>query len=496
MDQAAHSSRSPRSTHAERRSGPTVRATILAAVLALTAIALATAGVTAAFLQDQRVTARINADLATAVADVRALAESGVDPSTNAPLASSSEIIRTGISRIVPGRNEGIVGIVNDRVQYTSSGAPIALQDDAELLNELRPILADGDPQYATITTSITRYRVAVVPLISTVEDAVQGSNSGVTGIVIGFDLRAELSEFREVFTTYAIVAVVSLIVVGIVGWLIAGHLLRPVRTLAETARQIGREDLSERIPVAGNDDLSHMTSAVNEMLERLDQAFAAQRELVGDVSHELRTPLTVVRGHLELMDPDDAADTRAVQTLVLDEVARMNRVVDDLTTLASIDQPGFLHIGGVQAGQLTDEVFDKSVAFGPREWTIDARAEALVHADAQRLTQAWLQLVANAVKFSEPGSRIALASRVRDGDLMLSVQDEGVGIDGDDLGRIFDRFERAGDRSTRGSGLGLPIVRAIAEAHGGAVAVDSEPGVGSTFTIRIPLIMGESKEH
>lgn len=480
-----------------RRAGPTVRTTILVTVLLLTAIALATAGYTAAKLQDARVTTRIDSDLTASYEEFMILAETGIDPDSGEPFASSSQLIRTAISRIIPARNEGVVGIIDGRIEYLSSGAPVALEQDPELVAQLGPLLHGTTVELATIATSTTTYRIAAIPVSTGVEAPTSDPSDGaVSGLVLGYDLSAELGEFRQVFVTYTLVAAASLVVVGVVGWLVAGRLLHPIRVLAETARRIGREDLSERIEVAGNDDLAHMTLAVNEMLGRLDDAFEAQRELVGDVSHELRTPLTVVRGHLEVMDADDPDDTRAVKTLVLDEVTRMNRVVDDLTTLASIDQPGFVRPLDMEVGSLTDEVFDKAIALGEREWAMEGRAEAHLLGDSQRLTQAWLQLASNAVKFSTPGSRIVLGSVVELGTVTLFVRDHGVGIEQADLSRIFERFERAGDRSTRGSGLGLAIVRAIAEAHGGFVTVSSTYGVGSTFAIHIPGVTPHHEEY
>ena len=464
------------------RGRSTVRSTILIAVLALTAVALAAAGITAAILQDIRVRERVDAELATFVDGVRALAESGTDPRTGEAITTDAQLVRAAMAQTIPSRNEGLVGVVNGKIEFTSSAAPVRFEDDPVLVTRLGELLDQPTPTIASVRTSTTTYRLAAVPVLVDGDDPVAP-----TGVVVGYDLTAERGEFREVFRTYSLIAALSLIVVGLVGWLVAGRLLRPIRTLAETAHNIGRDDLSERIPVTGQDDLARMTIAVNDMLERLEQAFADQRELVGDVSHELRTPLTVVRGNLELMDPDDPEDVRAVRALILDEVSRMNRVVDDLTTLATVEQPGFTRLAPVEVGLLTDEVFDKALALGPRQWTIAARAEATVTADRERLTQAWLQLATNAVKFSEPGTRIELGSSLSDGVLSLWVADDGPGIYPADHERIFQRFERAGDRSTQGSGLGLAIVRAIAEAHGGAVAVDSKLGSGATFTITLP---------
>jgi len=227
------------------------------------------------------------------------------------------------------------------------------------------------------------------------------------------------------------------------------------------------------------------LTTTVNGMLDRLEDAFSSQRELLDDVGHELRTPLTVVRGHLELMDPSDPADAEQVRALALDELDRMNALVEELVTLAKANRPDFVIPEPTDVALLTDEVLTKARPLGERRWVLDALAEeTVVDLDPRRITQAWLQLANNAVKFSEPGSTVALGSAV-DGDrVRLWVRDEGVGIATEDADRIFERFARADGAGVEGSGLGLTIVRSIAQAHGGEVDLASEPGRGSTFTI------------
>jgi two-component system, OmpR family, sensor kinase len=304
-------------------------------------------------------------------------------------------------------------------------------------------------------------------------------------------DRSAEHAELTATYRTYGLVALASLILIGAVGWLVAGRLLSPLRLLGSTARRITDSDLSGRIPVTGHDDVSELTRTVNAMLDRLETAFDSQRELLDDAGHELRTPLTILRGHLELLDPTDAAEVAATRALALDEVDRMHRLVDDLVTLAKAERPDFARPAPVDVGRLIDDVLDK--ALGTRRWVIDERTEATARLDSQRITQGLLQLAANAVKFSAPDSTIALGSRVADGRVRLWVRDDGQGVSPEDAERIFERFARGhAGRGVEGSGLGLPIVVAIAEAHGGRILLDSRPGQGSTFTLDLPHVTEE----
>ncbi len=459
----------------------TVRTWILTAMIALSAVALVTAGVSAAELQSLRVDARINSDLASDGDEFRLLAELGVDPDTGESFESPDDLVRTAMSRIIPRRHQGVLGFADGSLAYTTPDPTLALVDDPELMSALEPLVVLDTATLTTITTSTTTYRVIVLP-------AKSPDGSAVASLVLADDRNAEQDEFSAVFVTYAGVALASLGIVALVGWLMAGWLLQPIRVLAASARRMGREDLSERIPVTGTDDLADMTRAVNEMLERIDDAFAVQRQLLDDVGHELRTPLTVVRGHLELMNAEDATETGAVRELVLGELDRMNRLVSDLMTLAATDRPSFAQPAPTEVGRLTDDLFDKAVALGPRQWGIAHRAEVTIDVDAQRVTQAWLQLVANAVKFSEPHTSILIGSMVEDDQLRLWVEDEGTGVSPADLERIFERFEQGEPGAQAGSGLGLAIVRAIAEAHHGRVTCESVEGQGATFTIVLPF--------
>ncbi|WP_269205299.1 sensor histidine kinase [Motilibacter aurantiacus] len=287
----------------------------------------------------------------------------------------------------------------------------------------------------------------------------------------------------------YAAVAVVSLLLLSGAAWLVAGRLLAPLRLLRRTAHQISDSDLQQRIPVEGGDDISELARTFNAMLDRLEAAFTAQREFVDDAGHELRTPLTILRGQLELLDASDPVDVSETRALLLDEVDRMSRLVEELLLLAKSERPDFLRPGNVHLARLVDAVVDKARGLGPRNWHVDARPDAVLVADEQRLTQALVQLAHNAFKVTGPADTIAVGATVEDGTARLWVRDTGPGIDPAEGSRIFARFQRgsAGSRA-EGSGLGLAIVSAIAAAHNGRVDLRSRPGAGAMFVIEIPI--------
>jgi two-component system, OmpR family, sensor kinase len=306
---------------------------------------------------------------------------------------------------------------------------------------------------------------------------------------VVAATLAGERREVEDAIRLAALVLLTVLLIASALAWVVAGRVLAPLRLLADTARAIGESDLTRRIPVTGHDEIAELSRTFNAMLDRLEAAFASQRAFVSDASHELRTPITIVRGHLELLG-DDPDERRETITLVTDELDRMSRFVDDLLVLAKAERDDFLRIDEVELGALTDELFDKALALGSRAWRLEARGEALLVADRQRLTQAVMGLAQNAVQNTDDGDTIWIGSAVDLHEAKLWVRDSGPGVAAEDQQRIFERFARASAsrRRSEGAGLGLAIVRAIAEAHGGRVALASRPGAGATFTVIIPL--------
>jgi signal transduction histidine kinase len=284
-----------------------------------------------------------------------------------------------------------------------------------------------------------------------------------------------------------ALVGIAAVVIASALAFVIARRIIKPVQAVEAAARTISESDLSRRIDVRGDDEIAHLATTFNELLERLERAFVAQRAFIDDAGHELRTPITIIRGQLEMLD-DDPQERRRTIELVTDELDRMSRMVNDLLMLAKSQQPAFLVLDLVDVGALTREVHEKARALGERRWTLDRVADGAVVGDRQRLAEAMIQLVQNAVDHTAEGQEIGVGSAIADDRARLWVRDEGPGIPAEQAERIFDRFSRAAARRSEGAGLGLSIVRAIAEAHGGGVWVDSEVGAGATFTIEVPV--------
>lgn len=326
-------------------------------------------------------------------------------------------------------------------------------------------------------------YRYIVVP--------VQFSGSQPGALVHVYLLDVISARIWNLMTVLAVVYLVAVIGVVAIAWRLVGQLLRPVEQLRATAENItANADLSRRVPVEGRDDLARLSTAMNTMLDSLETMDADQRKLLDDVGHELRTPITIVRGHLELMDatdPSDAADTRA---LALEELDRMNSLVGDLLTLAKAERSDFVVPREVDIAALTERIFDKATGLGPRAWNLGAVASGQAYLDPERITQAVLQLAANAVKYSDEGTPVEISSRVVAGRVSFTVEDAGCGIAPEDTERIIERFARGRNTGrSEGSGLGLAIVSSIARAHGGEVTVRSRVGEGSVFTLSLPSV-------
>ena len=475
-----------------------VRVRILATLLVVTGLGMVVAGTTAYLVQRDRVLTGVDERLA-------ALATDASGAAVEADGGDVFDVLGAIVQRVRPGANESTLGVV-DGSAALSPGGTVDFRIDSErgLIDRAVAETASGEVVRGTDTAADGRaLRYVAVP--------VTVAGDGRSGLFLAVvDLRAELAPLTEAFTTYAVIAAGALVVVAVVGWFVAGRLLRPIRSLTVAATRISGADVSERIPVRGDDDISQLTATVNGMLDRLEGALTSQRRLLDDVGHELKTPVTIVRGHLELMDPADPADVVATRDLAVDELDRMSGLVADITTLADTGRPGALALAEVDVAALLRGIRDRASALADRDWVLERTAEGRAVLDPGRITQAMLQLAANAASHgaTSVGDRIALGSEWVDGGaarasasgprvLRMWVHDDGPGVPADAQERVFERFQRGAADRTRGaagSGLGLAIVAGIARAHGGEVSVESRPGEGSSFALRIPVRIEEDR--
>ncbi|MEA5573047.1 HAMP domain-containing sensor histidine kinase [Calothrix sp. UHCC 0171] len=329
--------------------------------------------------------------------------------------------------------------------------------------------------------------------------------NNEVMGVFIAAHTTAgEREEALEALQVISEVQYFALIVALLLAWFAAGRVLAPLRTFIQTAQSISESNLAKRIPVDGGGEIAELAKTFNAMMDRLEAAFATQRNFINDAGHELRTPIAIIRGHLELMgdEPEEQQETLAI---AMDELDRMTRFVDDLVLLAKAERPDFLILDQVDIAAFTEEVFNKAKALAPRNWQLDAVAKGKMLVDRQRLTQAIMNLAHNATQYTEEDSIIYIGSGISKGKVRFWVQDTGAGITPADQKRIFERFARAANshRRSEGAGLGLSIVKAITQAHSGKIYLKSALGTGSTFTLVLPLeplkqevVSDESNSH
>jgi heavy metal sensor kinase len=327
----------------------------------------------------------------------------------------------------------------------------------------------------------------------------------------VGMSLEGLYMARRHFLWTLAALVPLALVLGGGGGWLLARRALRPVDLMTMTARRIGAGDLAQRLEGAeADDELGRLARTLNGMLARLESAFAQVRHFTADASHELRTPLTVLKGEIEvaLRNVRDPEEYQRVLSSSLEEVERMNRLVDDLLLLSRLDAGAIRWARGpVELDRLVEEVAKQGDVLGRArgiQVTVQALEPLVVQGDGERLKQLLLILVDNGIKYTPGPGQVSLALRAEPQGARsplgreaaspwaaITVSDTGLGIPAEALPRIFERFYRADPARSReagGAGLGLCIAKTIAEAHGGTLEVHSTPGVGSAFTLRLPL--------
>ena len=295
------------------------------------------------------------------------------------------------------------------------------------------------------------------------------------------------------------VVIACTLLAVAVISFLFARSLARPLAKLAEAAQAFGAGDLQARARIRRNDEVGTVARTFDEMAERVNALLNAQREFLANVSHELKTPLARIRVALELADDDDLNAVRRSLQLIAQDWGDLDRLVDDVLTVARFDLAQDARIAAVQLNyeRIDVRALAERVAAGFRSLhrhrfeVVVHEAAAQFYGDATLLRRVLDNLLHNAGKYSDANTIVRLEIRQRGSDIEFSVLDHGIGIDAADLPRLFEPFfrsDRSRARKTGGVGLGLALAKRIVEAHHGRILVRSEAGAGTTVAFTIPV--------
>jgi two-component system, OmpR family, sensor kinase len=318
--------------------------------------------------------------------------------------------------------------------------------------------------------------------------------------VVVGTGQPLALVESAQhgVARAFVLAGAVTLLIALLASYLAGVRVTAPLRRMATLAARVDAGDLEPRMdpsPESGT-EVRVLAESFNHMLDRLSEAFAGQRAFVADASHELRTPLTVIRGQLELLAAQEEPppeEIRRVERVLLAEVTRISRLVDDLLFLARSEQTDFLRPEEIELRTFVSELWDGVSLTADRDFELGAVPDGTLTADPDRLAQALRNLARNAIEHTEPGTGLVRLDVTRLGPdrLRFVVRDDGPGIPPEERERVFERFHRTDasrSRTAGGAGLGLAIVRAIADAHGGQVrATDPGSSPGARVELMLP---------
>lgn len=354
-------------------------------------------------------------------------------------------------------------------------------------------------PWKGTVATVDGQHQVRLYSLPLVIDGSVYGI------VQIGESLTSLGNTLRTALIELIVIGLgVLLLALGVSYWL-AMRAFAPVKKMTSIARRIEAGDLQERVPVPpGNDELHTLALTFNEMIERLEKDFIRQRRFVSDASHELRTPVAAIRGLTDVaLSQENGAGGAGVSsdeylsTLrdVNAEAERLGHLINDLLALARTDENQLLlEREALRLDLLAADVVATTEALASEKGiTLEVKADqpATVIGDEVRLIQVMMNLIDNAIAYTNSGGKVVLSVEVCERSVYLIVRDSGIGIAQEHLEHIFERFYRvdaARSRAAGGSGLGLAIVEWIARAHNGAISVESQVGKGTTFTVQLPL--------
>ena len=351
-----------------------------------------------------------------------------------------------------------------------------------------------GEVVYETVEKARPRVRLVTIPIMD---------NKKVTSIVqVGTSLEDFDDSMRRLLIILIVGTITSVSVTIGFGYLMAKKALKPVDKIRKAAVKISSRNLEEFIDIGTRkDELGKLAETFNAMISRLRDAFQRINQFSIDVSHELKTPLTILKGSTEvaLRKERNREEYRVLLVSHLEEIDRMSQIIDDLLLLSKADMGKMqLNVSDIDLKDLILQVYVGMKIFAEKKdvaLVVDDLQDTRLKGDELKLRRMLWNIVDNGIKYTNSGGRVEISSAADDGYVRIKVRDTGVGIGDEDIKYVFDRFYRA-DRARKresGTGLGLSISKWIAEAHKGAIEVESHPSSGSLFSIKLPVSGGNA---
>jgi two-component system sensor histidine kinase MprB len=375
------------------------------------------------------------------------------------------------------------LGAVDVKIMLLDAGSRSILPDSEEARQKMGSVelqVATGDREWSARTVWMGGQRYRVVAVQAAPDQA----------LILAQSLKANDQMLDRLGLVMLLFGLAGMISAGLAGWGVARNGLRPVRRLTTAVEEIARTERLDPIPVEGRDEVARLSTAFNAMLTSLSASQQRQRQLVADAGHELRTPLTSLRTNLDLLAQADASTALSAESrkeLLADvrgQIAEMTTLIGDLVELARDDPTAAPSVEPVELAAVVSQSVTRVRRRAPGV-QFDVRTEPWwITGDPTALERALTNLLDNAAKWSPDGGRVTV--ELEQG--TVKVTDQGPGIAPDDLPHVFDRFYRSPEsRGMPGSGLGLSIVKAVADRHGGTVEAGTGPDGGAAFWFHVP---------
>lgn len=385
---------------------------------------------------------------------------------------------------------------ISDRfIRITRAGGPVIYASGAPKDGSFNPAEV---PPFQTSPTAQSFHKVQLSNGKSLIVAALNYKTAQGGSYIVESGTLLDPAELNHLVLQLLIGLPVGVVIITAGGYILVRRALMPVERITRAAEQITQHNLSERLPVSRTgDELERLSVSLNRMIARLDDAFQNSKRFVADASHELRTPLTILRGELETLIEDRRLEPEARERAasMFEEAVRLTRIVEQLFTLSRLDAGeaqaewsrfDLAGLAKTTAEQMSLLAEDKNISIA-----CDASQSVQVEGDPARLKQVVVNLLDNAIKYTQPGGAVQLHVRRANGHAVLEVEDNGVGIPQAALAHVFERFYRVDQIRSgdfEGAGLGLSIVKSICSAHGAEIQATSTPSRGSCFRVTLPL--------